>query len=73
MRIKIFFSTILLMLNAVLLYAQADAGGPCTGTDPDNTCPLDTWVILLAFIAIVFAAWRLNNKRKTATAIPQSF
>jgi len=73
MRIKIFFSTILLMLSAGMLYAQTDPFVPCSGTDPDNACPLDTWVILLAFIAIVFAAWRLNNKRKTATAIPQSF
>jgi hypothetical protein len=74
MRVKIFFSTLLLlMVNVALLYAQ-DPGEPCGGNDVDNNgCPLDTWVILLAFVAIVIAAWHLNNKRKAAPVIPQSF
>jgi hypothetical protein len=73
MRVKIFFSTVLLlMVNAALLYAQ-DPGEPCNGNDVDNTgCPLDTWVILLAFVAIVIAAWHLNNKRKAAPVVSQN-
>jgi len=73
MRVKIFFSTLLLLIvNVALLYAQ-DPNQPCNGTDPDNMCPIDTWVALLAFIAIVFATWHLNNKRKRAAPIPENF
>ena len=72
MRLKIFFSTLLLLLaNVAVMYAQ-DPGEPCNGNDPDNVgCPLDTWVVLLAFVAIVFAAWHLNNKRKVSSVAPQ--
>lgn len=74
MRLKIFFSTLLLLLtNVALMYAQ-DPGEPCSGNDVDNVgCPLDTWVVLLAFVAIAFAAWHLNNKRKAAIVTPQKF
>lgn len=73
MRIKIFFGTLLLlMVNVALLYAQ-DPNQPCDGTDPDTFCPLDTWVALLAFIAIIFGAWHLNKKRKAAASITQNF
>ena len=74
MRAKIFFSTLLLLIiNVALLYAQ-DPGEPCGGNDVDNNgCPLDTWVVLLAFVAIVIAAWHLNNKRKAALVVPQNF
>jgi len=61
MRIKIFgCALILLMLNTVFLYAQVE---PCAGTDPDATCPLDTWVIILAAIAFVFTAAHLYRKQ----------
>jgi hypothetical protein len=64
MRIKIFFGAfLLLMLNVVMLYAQP--GEPCGGVDPDATCPLDTWVIVLAFAAVIFAAFHLNRKQKS--------
>ena len=73
MRGKVFFSTLLLILNIGLLYAQ-DPGEPCAGQDADlSGCPLDSWVVLLAFIAIVFAAWHLNNKRKKVAAAQQNF
>ena len=74
MRIKIFFSTILLLMFNVALLCAQDPGEPCSGNDVDNVgCPLDTWVVLLAFIAIVFAAWHLNNKRKVISAAVQIF
>jgi hypothetical protein len=49
------------MLNVAILYAQP--GEPCGGTDPDATCPLDTWVIALAVIAVIFAAMSLIKKQ----------
>lgn len=65
MRIKIFCGTLLLlMLNVAMLYAQP--GEPCGGTDPDATCPLDTWVIVLAVIAVAFAVFRLTKKQSTS-------
>jgi hypothetical protein len=67
MRAKIFFGTLLLlMLNSVALFAQP--GEPCEGTDPDATCPLDTWVIILAIIAVVFATIHLYRKRSRQAA-----
>jgi len=68
MRVRIFFSTLLLMFNTELLFAQDGIGFPCTDNDPDNTnCPLDTWVILLAFIALAFAARHLYRKQKQSS------
>ena len=64
MRIKIFCGALLLlMLNVVVLYAQP--GEPCGGTDPDATCPLDTWVIVLAVAATALAAFHLYRKQKS--------
>lgn len=65
MRVKIFCGAfLLLMLNVVVLYAQP--GLPCIGTDDDSNCPLDTWVIVLAFIAVLFASIHLFRKQKSA-------
>ena len=56
-----------------LLFATncfADPGdGLCDGNDggPDG-CPLDTWVIVLAVIAVTFAAIRLHRKQKSLQA-----
>jgi hypothetical protein len=64
MRIKIFCSALLLlMLNVVVLYAQP--GEPCGGTDVDTTCPLYTWVIILAVAATAFAVFHLHRKQKS--------
>ena len=63
MRIRIFLGTmLLLMLNTAMLFAQP--GEPCAGNDPDSTCPLDTWVIVLAVVAVVFAVIRLRRKQQ---------
>jgi len=70
---KIFCSAlILLMLNVMVGFAQTGTtgpGAPCGGTDIDADCPLDTWVIFLAVIAVVFAAIHLHKKQKAG--IPQ--
>jgi hypothetical protein len=65
MRIKIFGGAlIVLMLSAVIAFAQGGPGEPCGGTDPDATCPLDSWVMVLAVIAVVFASVHLYRKQK---------
>jgi hypothetical protein len=62
MRVKIFLGTLLLLIfSTVALYAQP--GEPCAGTDPDATCPLDTWVAVLAFAALALATIHLYRKR----------
>jgi hypothetical protein len=67
MRAKIFFGILLLLiLNSVALFAQP--GEPCMGTDPDSTCPLDTWVMVLAIAAVVFATIHLYRKRSRQAA-----
>jgi len=53
----------LLTFNCAVLYAQP--GEPCGGTDPDAVCPLDTWVFVLAAVAIVFAFIHLSRKQKS--------
>jgi hypothetical protein len=61
MRFKVFLaSLLLLLLNTGVLYAQISL--PCEGNDVDSTCPLDTWVIILAVIAVVFATIHLYRK-----------
>ena len=67
MRVKVFCGVFaLLMLNAVFLFAQ---GSPCGGTDPDEVCPLDTWVWVFGFFAIAFAGFHLYRKNKRLAAL----
>ena len=64
MRVKIFLGVLLLLiLNTAVLYAQP--GEPCGGTDPDATCPLDTWVIVLAAVAVIFAVTKLYRLQRS--------
>ncbi|HEY8784084.1 MAG TPA: hypothetical protein VIM16_20820 [Mucilaginibacter sp.] len=68
MRIKVFCGTLLLlMLDVIVLFAQRGRGPgePCDGRDPDEICPLDTWVIILAVIAITFAVIHLLHRQKS--------
>ncbi len=63
MKIKIFFGVLLLlMLNVVIASAQ---GIPCGGDDPDATCPLDAWVIVLAAFALILATIHLYRNQKS--------
>jgi hypothetical protein len=64
MRIKIFLGAfLLLMLNGVFLYAQP--GEPCGGVDPDATCPLDSWVVVLAAVAVTATVVHLYRKQRS--------
>ena len=62
-RINIFCAAFLfLMFNVVLACAQ---GLPCGGEDPDApACPIDTWVVVLAGAAFIFAAVHLYRRQK---------
>ena len=58
----------LLLLMPTMTFAQGDP--PADGCDPYDGCnvPLDTWVILLAVIAVAYGAYRLHSKQRAATA-----
>ncbi|MEO6848989.1 MAG: hypothetical protein ABI203_01910 [Mucilaginibacter sp.] len=54
---------VLLLLNIVTVHAQTL---PCNGDDPDASCPLDTWVMVLVIAASLFAAFRLYRLKNVA-------
>ena len=62
-------SLIILAGSIMLLPANSFAQGgdlPCGGDDPtsNNPCPLDTWVWVLAVIAVILGAIYLQRKQK---------
>lgn len=62
MKFKALAGTLLLTLLSIV---TANAQGlPCGGDDPDATCPIDTWVILLVAAASAFAAYTLIKRKK---------
>ena len=72
------FLTALFMLCTLMTFAQPTGpGGPGQGdcgdttVGPDEPCPLDTWVIVLAIIALIFAAIHLYKKQNTALKIQE--
>jgi len=52
---------VLVLISVVTAHAQ---GLPCGGDDPDATCPLDTWVIVLVAVSSVFAALTLFRRKR---------
>jgi len=65
MKLKIGFSVFVLLLFSAVVNAQVL---PCGGTDPDATCPIDTWVIVLVAAASFFAAYTLSKRKKGISA-----
>jgi len=65
MKLKIVFGIVTLLLINAVSYAQTL---PCGGTDPDATCPIDSWVILLVAGASTFAIYTLLKRKKDAVA-----
>ncbi|GAC1308269.1 MAG: hypothetical protein NVSMB24_21640 [Mucilaginibacter sp.] len=63
MKIKILCGAFLLMMFSTAV-AFAQAGGPCAFGDVDDNCPLDTFVVVLAGVALVFGAVQLYRKGK---------
>jgi len=52
---------VLVLISVITAHAQ---GLPCGGDDPDATCPLDTWVIVLVAVSSVFAALTLFRRKR---------
>lgn len=61
MKLKAGFSVLILTLISVV--TASAQGLPCGGDDPDATCPLDTWVVVLVVAASLFAAYTLYRKQ----------
>lgn len=56
------------MLMGVTAYCQCD-GSPGLPGDPDDpgstaNCPLDTWVFIMAFIALAYVVWKMYKQQK---------
>lgn len=64
MKLKAGISALILTLISVIT-AHAQIGLPCGGDDPDATCPLDTWVVVLVVAASLFAAYTLYRRQAT--------
>jgi len=71
MKIKAVLTTLLLVvLGSINCFAQLE--NPCGGNgDPDDptTCPLDTWVVALVIVTLIFATSKLYYKQKSEQAI----
>lgn len=65
MKLKIGFSVFALLLFNAVSHAQTL---PCGGTDPDATCPIDTWVIVLMAAGSFFAVYTLLKRKKSISA-----
>ena len=65
MKLKTELNILVLMMISVI-NAHAQLNLPCGGEDPDATCPLDTWVIILVLASGIFTAYRLY-RRQTAS------
>ena len=61
-----FLTTLFFLATALSCVAQID--NPCENTDIDSVCPLDTWVIILAFAAFAFTTIHLYRRQKTNRA-----
>lgn len=65
MKLKIGFSVFVLLLVSAVVNAQTL---PCGGEDPDATCPIDTWVVVLVAAASFFAVYTLLKRKNSNTA-----
>jgi hypothetical protein len=69
MKKRAFYKILTVLMAIVALFMPSmilaqDVGQPCDGADAYGSCPLDTWVMVLAFAAVVFAVLHLNRKQK---------
>jgi hypothetical protein len=67
---KLAVFSILLLTTFSTLGQDCQDGGVLPGDDPDahpigeSGCPLDTWVIVLVTVALLFTVLHLNRKQK---------
>ncbi|WP_214072203.1 hypothetical protein [Mucilaginibacter sp. dw_454] len=65
-----FLLTILFLFSAVTLFAQI--GTPTCGTDgdiDDGPCPIDTWVVFFAALALIITTVHLYKKQTNAVKL----
>jgi hypothetical protein len=55
-------ASLLTLLSVITASAQ---GLPCGGDDPDATCPIDSWVIILVAAASLFAVYSLLKRKNS--------
>lgn len=67
MKKRITLILVFLIAGTVPLFAQllGDPGLPCDGADIDGGCPLDTWIIILAAVALILTTLYLYRKQRT--------
>jgi hypothetical protein len=68
---RIYITALLIVAAFNNLFAQQgidDGTNPCNNTSPDDVCPLDTWVIGLVAVALIFAVVQLSRKQKRENA-----
>lgn len=66
---KRIFLTLVFAVTTVTQLLAGPGDTPCGGNDPDdvvNCTPLDTWVIVLAGVAMIFTFLHLTRKQKAA-------
>ena len=58
---------LLLIVSNVFMVLADDPGEPCDVlVDPIGNCPLDTWTMYLAIIAVIFAVFYLRKKNNAS-------
>lgn len=63
MKLKAGFCVVVLFLIGIANAMAQTIDLPCSDTDPDAVCPLDTWVIILVIAASAFAAYALYRRQ----------
>lgn len=60
------FTAIMLLCNGVVSAQDL----PCEGDDPYDGCvtPLDTYIYIIAFIALAYGVWYLHKNKKSLFA-----
>lgn len=66
---RFLYTFLILIATAPLIYAQPGSGGEQLPCDPDSECPLDTYVWLLAIIALIFGAVYLYRQQKEQSRV----
>ncbi|MES2809850.1 MAG: hypothetical protein V4619_14565 [Bacteroidota bacterium] len=71
MKKRTILTSLLLLANIVTLFAQGSL--PCNDGDPDGVaCPIDTWVVAFAAIALIFTVLHLRGREKNTPILPNN-
>jgi hypothetical protein len=70
MKKRVILTSLFLPVNIAALFAQG--APPCDTGDPDLNCPIDTWVVLFAALALIITVIHLHRKDKTSTSLSKN-